>query len=368
MRKRTKKIILFSNFVLIGAFTAVLFLFVYFSATEPLTGKLMTDKPVKFLLTFYGTQQLHPGAIECYFVFFERETKLLKVLSINTEAVVFRKKTRARPLSHSFFSAVKNDLNLALANFHKDVFEMTGNSFVPDYYINASFEDLEKIMSRCFRLKKAAGNKDFENRDLQCLNRLELAEALLETFRQNTFASIRGIRKNYNLLDTNISKLAFANMIMYFRIYDAGIIYFDLPVKYAHSRVEPDKDNISDLLYTVYYPLSDTEMKNLEGFIDVRNASGKPRMAEKAAWKLRENKFDVLEWGNFKTSYDKTVIKNYKGGYGAVKKIVSVLGCGKVINSYNGKSALHACVFIGKDCEIYDKFDKKTKEDVNGKN
>lgn len=368
MRKRTKKIILFSNFVLIAAFMSVLFLFIYFSATEPLTGKLIKDKPVKFLLTFYGTERLRPGAIECYFVSFERETKLLKVLSINTEAVVFRKKTRARPLSHSFFGTVKNDLNLALVNFHKDVFEMTDNSFVPDYYISASFEDLEKMISRCPRLKKAAGNENFENRDLQCLNRLELAEALLETFRRNTLASIRGIRKNYNLLDTNISKLAFANMIMYFKIYDAGIMFFDLPVKYAHSRVEPDKNNILELLYSAYYPLSDGETKNLEGFIDVRNASGKPRMAEKAAWKLRENKIDVLEWGNFKTSYDKTVIKNYKGGYGAVKKIASVLGCGKIINSYNGKSALHASVFIGKDCEIYDKFDKKTKEDANGKN
>lgn len=366
MRRKTKKILLISNFSLIVIFFAVLFLFIYFSYSEPLTKKLITDKPVNFVLTFYGTENLLPDIVESYYVHYERESGRLKVLSINTDIVVFRKKVKARSLSYSFFNTAQKDLNLALTNFHQDVFEMTGNVFTPDYYITASFESLLKMAGKNPELKEFITEKEFANRDLRCLSQLEFAECVLALFQNKMLSSVMNMRKSYTLLDTNISKLAFTNMIMYFKMYDAEIMFFDLPAKYTKTRVEPDKDNIEAMLFTVYYPFVGTEPETLEGFVEVKNASGKPRMAEKAAWQLRENKIDVLEWGNNSTPYEKTLIKNYKGNYDAVKKIIPALGCGKIINSYNNKSSFAAGIYIGKDCEIYDKLDKK--EAVNGEN
>jgi hypothetical protein len=296
-------------------------------------------------------------------VFYERESKLLKIISINPEAVVLKKDVRARSLKYSFYKTAEKDLNLALTNFHQDVFEMTNNYFAPDFYITASFESLLKLAGKNKILKDLISNKSFSDRDLQCLNQLEFGQEILYTLKNRMFSNISSLRKNYNLLDANITKLAFINMIMYFKINDAEIMFFDLPVKHTKTRAEPDKNNISDMFF-VYYTAVNAETKTLDGLIDIKNASGKPRMAEKAAWKLRENKFDVLEWSNYNTSYEKTIIKDYKGNYGASKEIARVLGGGKVINSYDNKNSLAGSVYIGKDCEIYDKLDKK--EAVNG--
>ncbi|MDR2425622.1 MAG: LytR C-terminal domain-containing protein [Endomicrobium sp.] len=365
MRKKIKRVLLISNFAVISAFLTIVFLFIYFSLTHPLTSALIGNKPIKFVLTFYGTEKFLPETIESYFVLYERENKLLKILSINPEAVVFKKNVKARSLKHSFYATSEKDLNLALTNFYQDIFEMANNSFVPDFYVTASFESLIKLAQNNQKAKDLLSNKNFTDRNLQCLNQIEFAQTILNSFKTSLFSSIGCLRKNYDLLDTNISKLAFTNMIMYFRIHNAEIMFFDLPLKYAKARMETDKNNIADMLYTIYYPLTNTEPK-IDGLIEIKNASGKPRMAEKAAWKLRENKFDVLEWSNNKTFYNKTLIKNYKGNYGASKKIAKILGNGQIINSYDNKNSFAISVFIGKDCEIYDKFDKK--EDINGKN
>jgi hypothetical protein len=298
-------------------------------------------------------------------VFYERESKLLKIISINPEAVVFKKDVRARSLKYSFYKTAEEDLNLALTNFQQDVFEMTNNYFTPDFYITASFESLIKLAGKNKILKDLISNKSFANRDLQCLNQLEFAQEVLHILKTRMFSNISSLRKNYDLLGTDITKLAFINMIMYFKINEPEIMFFDLPVKRTKTRVEPDKKNISDTFFIYYIP-ADAETTTLDGFINVENASGKPRMAEKATWELRENKFDVLVWGNYNTSYEKTIIKDYKGNYGASKKIARVLGSGKVINSFDYENSLAVSVYIGKDCEIYDKLDKK--EAVNGAN
>lgn len=364
MRKRTKNILLAANFAVIVIFLLVLFLFIYFSYSDPLTNKLITDKPVKFALTFYGTENVLPDSLETYYIIYERESKLLKILSINTDIVVFKKNVRARSMKYSFFNTAKKDLNLALSNFYQDIFEMTNNGFVPDFYIAASYESLLKMSQEDKNIKSLIENKEFAERDLECLNQLELAEAVLNKFKTKMFSSIRNIRKNYDLIDTNITKLAFTNMIMYFKMADLDIVFFDLPAKYTKTRVEPDKANIEGLLYTAYYPLTDINKKIYGGLADIKNASGKARMAEKAAWKLRENNVDILEWSNYKTPYEKTVIKDYKGNYGASKQVAEILGCGKIIISFSGANSRDASIFIGKDCEIYDKLDKK--EALNG--
>jgi hypothetical protein len=359
MQKKTKKILLFTNFALIIAFFSVIFIYVYFSLTDNLTNKLITEKPMNFSITLYGTENFMPNSLETFYVKYERKTKLIKILSVNTDTVVFRKKAKARSLKYSFFDTAKNDLNLALTNFYHDVFEMTNNSFTPDFYVTASYESLAKFFKNDEFLKKLISTDEFENRDLQCVNQLELAQWVLDTFRKNAFSNIKNIRKNYALLDTSISKLSFANMILYFKFSKAGILFFDLPAKYTKSRVEPDRDNVIDMLYTVYYPSANTEVTKRGGIVEVKNASGKPRMAEKAAWKLRENKIDVLEWSNFKTRYDKTLIKSYKGSYADALKAVEALGCGTILISYNNRTYYEMSVFVGGDCEIYDKLDKR---------
>jgi hypothetical protein len=95
--------------------------------------------------------------------------------------------------------------------------------------------------------------------------------------------------------------------------------------------------------------------------IDIKNASGKPRMAEKATWLLRKNKLDVLEWSNLCATYDKTLIKDYKGNFMQALRIAEILKIGKVMVSYNNRIYSDIGIFIGKDCVIHDNLDKKRK-------
>ena len=197
MQRRTKKIILIANFVLIAALMAVVFLFVYFSLSEPLTNKLTSGKPVKFMITFYGTENLHPDILEVFFVYYERDSNLLKVLSVNTDIVVFKKNARARSLKYSFFNSATKDLPTALTTFYQSIFEMTDNSFTPDYYITVSFESLLQMAGQNSELKNLITNRNFENRDLECLNQLEFAQAVMKVFKTGMFSSIKNIRKNW---------------------------------------------------------------------------------------------------------------------------------------------------------------------------
>ena len=249
MQKKVKKIILIVNFSLIAVFFIVVFLFLYFFFTEPLTSKFIKDQPVKFALTVYGTEKMLPGVLETYYVYYDRNPDVLNILSINTDMVVLKKKTKARSLKYSFFNTAEKDLKLALTNMQEDVFEITNDIFIPDYYVSVSYESLLRMFSGSEALKRLfpESSETLLERDLECLRQFELYETVLNLCKTEMFQLINSIRKKHTLLDTNISKLAFINMIIHFKMSDSEIIFFDLPAKYTKTRVEPDKDNITDI-------------------------------------------------------------------------------------------------------------------------
>ncbi len=333
---------------------------------DELAKKIIADKPLKFAVLLYGNENSFTDKLDILFVSYENDNKLLKVLSVNGDIVVFRKKAKAKSLKSSFYETAKKDHNLAVTNTCTDLFEMLDNSFMPDFYINASYDTFLKIMGNDKFVEDLLKNENFVNRDLECLNALETCELSLSFADKNPLKIIKRIKENYSLLDTNISKTALSCIVLRKKIPRAAIMFCDYPAKYKKTRVEPDKMNAFDFLYTVYYPQADMEYKEDSGLVELKNASKKPRMAEKGTWLLRQNKFDVLDWSNFPIRYETTIIKDYKGSFAKSLKIAETLKCGKVIVSYDNQTYYNMSVFIGTDCEIYDKLDKK--EVKNGKN
>ncbi|MCL2335504.1 MAG: LytR C-terminal domain-containing protein [Endomicrobia bacterium] len=359
MQKRTKTALAVFAVILPVLIAVAAFVIVRAVKSDEISQKLFSGKPLYFTALLYGTEKALPGKLEAFAVYYDRESGLLKILSMNTDAVVFRKKTRAKSFRDTFFEDAKKDVKIAVSNFYADMFEALNNTFTPDFYVNMDYETFFRLVSKDKSVKELASEESFATRDAQCVNQLERAEALLALIKKRTFSSVKNFNANINSMDTNLTKSAFLRFALHFRMHNAKIMFCAMPVKYARKRVEPDKVNTADFLANVFYAPVSAESKKNNTLVEVMNASQKPRMAEKASWVLREQKFDVLDWSNFKTAYAATVIKDYCGDFAGAEKIAKALGCGKIIVSYDAKSYYNFGVFIGSDCAIYDKLDKR---------
>ncbi len=86
--------------------------------------------------------------------------------------------------------------------------------------------------------------------------------------------------------------------------------------------------------------------------VEVWNASGKNRLAERVNWTLRQKGYDVVEWGTLKIHQKKTLIQDITGDLRAAQHISSILSCGEVVTRYNTKRFVDISVILGEDCNV----------------
>jgi polyisoprenyl-teichoic acid--peptidoglycan teichoic acid transferase len=86
--------------------------------------------------------------------------------------------------------------------------------------------------------------------------------------------------------------------------------------------------------------------------IEVWNASGKPKLAEKVTWILRQQGFDVISYGTFSTRQKKTLIKDLTGDLRGAQKIADIISCGEVVTRFDEKRYMDISVTLGEDCNI----------------
>jgi hypothetical protein len=356
MFQTIKKITKISTLILFVLITAAISAYIYIDKNDAVAKKIKEKDYVSFSVLLYGKEKIFPGRLDVYIVLYDKRTNILKVLSVNTDAVVLKKKEKARSLKTIFSENSKKDIKTAIKKFYLDLHEIIGIAADADFYINTSFEMFDIVARQNKKIKFLLLKDNFENRDLESLNRLET----VEYFMQLTSPTIIKIYKNYGFFDTNISKLSFVSSVLRLKSLKPLLMFCEMPVKRTKTRVEYDKQRIEEFLNKIYY-VNPVPPKNV--LIDIKNASAKPRMAEKATWLLRKNKLDVLEWDNLYAVYDKTLIKDYKGNFMQALRIAEILGTGKVIVSYNNRIYSDIDIFIGKDCTIHDNLDKKEERD-----
>jgi hypothetical protein len=347
-----KKIIKILTLILLVLITAAVSAYIYIDKNDAVAKKFKEKDYVSFSILLYGKGEIFPGRLDAYIALYDKRTNILKILSVNTDAVVLKKREKSRSLKAIFNENSKKDIKTAIEKFYLDLHEIIGIATATDFYINTSFEMFDIVAGRNKKSKFILLKDNFENRDLESLNRLETAEY----FMQLTYPTIIKIYKNYGFFDTNISKLSFVSSALRLKSLKPLLMFCEMPIRHTKTRVEHDKQGIEEFLNKVYY-VNPVPPKDV--LIDIKNASAKPRMAEKAAWLLRKNKLDVLEWDNFYAVYDKTLIKDYKGNFMQALKIAEILKAGKVIVSYNNGIYSDIGIFIGKDCTIHDNLDKK---------
>ena len=96
--------------------------------------------------------------------------------------------------------------------------------------------------------------------------------------------------------------------------------------------------------------------------VEVLNTTNKSRLAIKAVDKIRENDFDVMDWGSSSKKYEFTTIFDFVNDYEKIKEIKDVLGCGEIIFRPKENSLMNVSVLLGQDCTIYDKLDRESED------
>jgi hypothetical protein len=357
-----KKIIKILTVILGGLIISFLFLYIYVYRSNIIAKKIKDNGRVSFSILLYGTDKMFPDKLDLYIVLYDKKNNILKILYVNTDIVVFKKKEKARSLKTRFNENTKKDLDFAIQKFYLDLYGILGDVYKSDFYINISYEMLDIMTCQNEEFRSFVSKDNFANKDLTSLNRYETIECILNLMPHK----ILKIYKNFHFFDTNIVRISFIASVLKFRILKPALMFCELPVKYTNTRVEADKQNIEIFLSKIYYAHKDLCANTKDLFIDIKNASEKPRMAAKVAWLLRKNEFDVLDWGTSPIAYNKTLIKDCKGNFKIALKIAELLKTGKVIVFYDNRIYSDINVFIGKDCMIYDNFDKQ--EELNGKN
>jgi LCP family protein required for cell wall assembly len=125
-----------------------------------------------------------------------------------------------------------------------------------------------------------------------------------------------------------------------------------LPGASAGNYWKIDQENTQGLLEKIFPENGDGIVSQGPQIkVEVWNASGRPRVAEKVAWLLRKQGFDVMDYGNFATRQKKTLIKDLTGNLRAAQKISECLDCGEVVTRYDAKRLIDVSVILGEDCQ-----------------
>jgi len=337
------------NIAVISAFLFLFVVFIYSYMTNNLAKDLFSGKPITFAILINGSQTLRPQELDAFIVYYERETDILKILSINTDAVVIKKKERARSFKSAFNGAIAKGKNFAYQTFCEDIEDVFDGKIKIDYFFLMDYDAVHKILSGRKGSNVLLRDDDFLNRDEQCANQSKIAQEILHIFKNSSLVSIYKIFSNYSSFDTNISRFSFINAAFHFKFKDAQIMFCDTPVRKTHLRLELSKQEILEFMDNVFFAQTDLNLENKDGFIAVENASQKQRAAYNTVELLRDNGFDVLDWSNSPFTYKETLIKDYKGNFAFSSALRKILKRGQILVSYDSQTYYNAAVYIGSD-------------------
>ena len=178
----------------------------------------------------------------------------------------------------------------------------------------------------------------------------------------NRFSFIKLIKDLYNkniVINTNFELKDLFLLYSYFLNEDKVIKYADFPTVNKRKRTEIDEDSRTKIVdfFENDYLKSDKYLR-----VEVLNTTNKSRLAIKAVDKIRENDFDVVDWGSSSKKYEFTTVFDFVNDYEKIKDIKNVLGCGEIIFRPKVGSLIDVSVLLGQDCSIYDKLDRESED------
>lgn len=287
------------------------------------------------------------------------QNKELRVLFIDDNITIIQKKIKSRSFNENYYMQ-KGNKNLFIKNEIKKIF--TKDIFV-DNYISMDIEDCKNFIN-ILNIKDNT-SEEFKNNLL--LNKNYLIKIIYNIkFIRNIFRNVnrfkflkflKYIKENKYLIDTDLSSINVLKVYLALKSIN-DICFIDVPTINKRKRIEINNDFINKTEQIFFEDnMLYKEQKDIK--VKVLNASQKQRMAIKVVDKLRNNGFDVFEWGSYSKVYDYTLILNLTENKQSALKMQNILGCGEILYRFEDKPFENIRVIIGKDCNISDSLDTK---------
>jgi len=208
-----------------------------------------------------------------------------------------------------------------------------------------------------FRATPAAdiGRIARQQRFLRCVLAKIKNPMVLFRFPQAVSSALKDIDTNLTLWDLTAGALELKDLNM------KNIRLAQLPGRMHGTYWEPDHENTAAMLDKIFPSSGTIVASGPKVRVEVWNASGRPGLAEKISWVLRQDGYDVTDWGNYSTIQKKTVIKDLTDNLRAAQKISEIIQCGEVIERYDNKRFADISIEVGEDCVIGTGKDSKLK-------
>jgi hypothetical protein len=349
--------------ILLLLIVALLGALIYFSATSKIVKDFKTGKDINVL--FMLDEIENNDNIKFFVAKYNSSNEHIKVVFINEDVTILYKTKKARILKDMILETKPEN---RIDFIKKEAEQFFDSEFNIDYYVclnNKSLENIINVFSKKEDLEtnlKLFGTMLQKEiyRDTNIVATIKVLNYIYNNF--NRFSFIKFIKELYSkniVIKTNFEVKDLFLLYAYFLDEDKIIKYADVPTVSRRKRIEIDTKNKEKI--GVF--LNRDTVKNDDYLkIEVLNTTNKSRLAIKAVDKIRENNFDVVDWGASSKKYEFTTIYDLVDNYEQVSKIKNILNCGEIIFKPQERPLADVSVFLGQDCTIYDKLDREAKD------
>jgi len=364
---------------------------IYFSMTSPIAGAVRDGRPINGLLlgTDWVDYARHSDTL--VFVNYNPVNRFLNIVSVPRDTHFTPTGYRFNRINevYAFNYKHKKDEHFACKQVSSAIEELLGNRVQIPYYLQINYAgfknfieliggvdiDIEESMNyddnaQNLHIHFEAGKQHLNGaQSLEFVRYRGKAGDIGRVFRQQRFLKAVLLRFRNPLLIMRIPQIA----NIFFKEVKTNLTVWDLVVCAIELKDLQTKDmRLAQLPGTPRRDLWEVDYDNCSGLFDrilcststanapfgpkvrieVWNASGKTKLAEKVTWILRKQGFDVINYGTFSTRQKKTLIKDLTGDLRSAQKISEIISCGEVITRYDDKRYVDISVTLGEDCSI----------------
>lgn len=366
---------------------------IYFSMTSPIARAVRNGEPINGLLigTDWVDYARHSDTL--VFVNYKPASRFLNIVSIPRD-------THFSPAGYRFYRIneiyaynykMKKDDNFACRQLALAVEELFGHRVSIPYYVQINYEGFRKFIDLIGGIDVEVEEPMNYDDNAQTLHihfeagkqHLDGAQALEYVRFRGKSGDIGRIFRQQRFLKSVLAK--FRNPILVLRIPQFAVIFltevktnlslWDMIICVTELKdISTSNVRLAQLPGTPRRELWMVDYENCSGLFDkilcstataasvqgpklrieVWNASGKPKLAEKVTWILRQQGFDVISYGTFSTRQKKTLIKDLTGDLRSAQKIAEIISCGEVVTRFDEKRYMDISVTLGEDCNIKD--------------
>ncbi|MBR3655152.1 MAG: LytR C-terminal domain-containing protein [Elusimicrobia bacterium] len=351
---------MFKKFLLL-LIVALLGTLIYFSATSKMVKDFKEGKNINILFILDDVE--NNGNIKFFIAKYNSLNEYIRLSFIDENVTIVYKTKKARILKDMILETKPENRKEFIKSEVEKLFD---NKISFDYYVNITEKDFKNVIEVFSKQENLENNLNLfdtflrseTDRDTCLVAAIKDLNYIYDNFNRMVF--IKVIKELYNkniVIDTNFEFKDLFLLYSYFLNEDKTIKYADYPTVYKRKRIEVDENNKEKIID--FFENDTVEYKD-NVRVEVLNTTNKSRLAIKAVDKLREDLFDVVDWGSSSKKYEFTTIIDFVNNYEKIKEIKDVLNCGEIIFRPQDRPLTDVSVLLGQDCTIYDKLDRES--------